>query len=237
MSVSKFKSASLDFSRALEEVWKLVRRTNKYVDETMPWVLAKEEKDKERLDTVLYNLSESLRIISILIKPFMENTSNTIRKQIGISNPALWKDAKEWGILIEGSKVFSKNLMKKYDIGSLPVIDESSQVIGIVTDRDIVVRVFADILPMNTKVEDIMTHPVHTIIETAEVGEAISLMANKQVRRLPVVDNNHKLVGMISLGDLAVHQLTDGRAEIALKEISEPNTNPNRDLEVDDFPL
>ena len=128
-------------------------------------------------------------------------------------------------------------LMKKYDIGSLPVIDESSQVIGIVTDRDIVVRVFADILPMNTKVEDIMTHPVHTIIETAEVGEAISLMANKQVRRLPVVDNNHKLVGMISLGDLAVHQLTDGRAEIALKEISEPNTNPNRDLEVDDFPL
>ena len=90
---------------------------------------------------------------------------------------------------------------------------------------------------MNTKVEDVMTHPVHTIIETAEVGEAISLMANKQVRRLPVVDNNHKLVGMISLGDLAVHQLTDGRAEIALKEISEPNTNPNRDLEVDDFPL
>ena len=131
----------------------------------------------------------------------------------------------------------ASRLMKKYDIGSLPVIDESSQVIGIVTDRDIVVRVFADILPMNTKVEDIMTHPVHTIIETAEVGEAISLMANKQVRRLPVVDNNHKLVGMISLGDLAVHQLTDGRAEIALKEISEPNTNPNRDLEVDDFPL
>ena len=127
--------------------------------------------------------------------------------------------------------------MKKCHIGSLPVIDESSQVIGIVTDRDIVVRVFADILPMNTKVEDIMTHPVHTIIETAEVGEAISLMANKQVRRLPVVDNNHKLVGMISLGDLAVHLLTDGRAEIALKEISEPNTNPNRDLEVDDFPL
>ena len=131
----------------------------------------------------------------------------------------------------------ASRLMKKYDIGSLPVIDESSQVIGIVTDRDIVVRVFADILPMNTKVEDIMTHPVHTIIETAEVGEAISLMANKQVRRLPVVDNNHKLVGMISLGDLAVHQLTDGRAEIALKEISEPNSNPNRDWEVDDFPL
>lgn len=101
----------LDFSRALEEIWKLVRRTNKYVDETMPWVLAKEEKDKDRLDTVLYNLSESLRIISILIKPFMENTSNIIREQIGISNPALWKDAKEWGILIEGSKVSKGNII------------------------------------------------------------------------------------------------------------------------------
>lgn len=127
--------------------------------------------------------------------------------------------------------------MKKYNVGSIPVIDESSQVVGIITDRDIVVRVFADILPMNTKVSEVMTHPVHTIIETAEVGEAISLMADKQVRRLPVVDNNSKLVGMISLGDLAIHQLTDGRAEIALKEISEPNTNPNQDLEVDDFPL
>ena len=131
----------------------------------------------------------------------------------------------------------ASRLMKKYDIGSIPVIDESSQVIGIVTDRDIVVRVFADIMPMNTKVDEIMTHPVHIIIETAEVGEAISLMADKQIRRLPVVDAQNKLVGMISLGDLAVHQLTDGRAGIALKEISEPNTNPNCDLEVDDFPL
>ncbi len=131
----------------------------------------------------------------------------------------------------------ASRLMKKYNIGSLPVIDDQSTVIGIVTDRDVVIRVFADILPMSTKIEDVMTSPVYTIEETAEVGAAISLMADKQVRRLPVVDSDQKLVGMISLGDLAIHQLTDGRAEIALKEISEPNTNPNRDLEVDDFPL
>ncbi len=62
-------------------------------------------------------------------------------------------------------------------------------------------------------------------------------MADKQVRRLPVTDDEGRLVGMITLGDLAIHQLTDGRAEIALKEISEPCTNPNCDLEVDDFPL
>ncbi len=131
----------------------------------------------------------------------------------------------------------ASRLMKKYNIGSLPVIDDQSTVIGIVTDRDIVIRVFADILPMSTKIGDVMTSPVYTIEETAEVGAAISLMADRQVRRLPVVDSEKKLVGMISLGDLAIHQLTDGRAEIALKEISEPNTNPNRDLEVDDFPL
>lgn len=131
----------------------------------------------------------------------------------------------------------ASRLMKKHNIGSIPVIDEDSKVIGLITDRDIVIRVFADILPMNTKVESVMTKPVFTIEQTEEVGAAISLMADKQVRRLPVVDHEQKLVGMISLGDLAVHQLTDGRAEIALKEISEPNTNPNRDLEVDDFPL
>ncbi len=95
----------LDFSRGLEEIWKLIRRTNKYVDETMPWILAREEDDKPRLDAVLYNLSESLRIVSILIKPFMENTSLEIRKQLGILEEAKWEDTKEWGILKVGSKV------------------------------------------------------------------------------------------------------------------------------------
>lgn len=140
-------------------------------------------------------------------------------------------------LTINETVLTASRLMKKYNIGSLPVINEDSKVIGVVTDRDIVIRVFADILPMSTKIEKVMTSPVFTIEESAEVGTAISLMADKQVRRLPVVDSEQHLVGMISLGDLAIHQLTDGRAETALKEISEPNTNPNRDLEVDDFPL
>lgn len=94
----------LNFSNAIEEIWKLIRRTNKYVDETMPWILAKEE-DKARLDTVLYNLSESLRITSILIKPFMDKTSAEIRKQLGILEVAKWDDAKEWGLIKEATKV------------------------------------------------------------------------------------------------------------------------------------
>ncbi len=99
------KMDKLNYSGALEEIWKLIRRTNKYVDETRPWELAKKGK-KERLNTVLYNLCESLRIISILIKPFMERTSNKITKQLGgdVANIS-WKAAKKWGNTPKGQKV------------------------------------------------------------------------------------------------------------------------------------
>ncbi len=131
----------------------------------------------------------------------------------------------------------ASRLMKKLNIGCLPVLDDHSKVIGIVTDRDIVIRVFADILPMNTKVDSIMTSPVVTVCETDEIGMTITKMSENQVRRLPVVDESANLVGMISLGDLAIHQLTDERSQVALKEISEPHVDPNPDLDVDDFPL
>ena len=62
------------FNMALEAIWVLVRRANKYIDETTPWILAKEEASKPRLDTVLHNLAESIRIISVLISPFMPAT-------------------------------------------------------------------------------------------------------------------------------------------------------------------
>lgn len=94
----------LNFSNALEEIWKLIRRTNKYVDETMPWILAKDG-NTERLDTVLYNLSESLRIVSILIQPFMVRTSDEIRKQLGVEGAVNWEDAKTWGLLKEGTNL------------------------------------------------------------------------------------------------------------------------------------
>jgi len=128
-------------------------------------------------------------------------------------------------------------LMRKFDIGVLPIIDEFSQVIGVLTDRDLVIRGLVQELATDTPVKEIMTQPVYTINECEPVGAAISLMSDKQVRRLPVVDKRNQLTGIISLRNLATLQLTDERAGIALKEISEPSTNPNRDLEVDDFPL
>ena len=63
------------FSNALAEIWKLIARTNKYIDETMPWVLGKDESKRARLATVIYNLCEVLRIISILLTPFMPSTT------------------------------------------------------------------------------------------------------------------------------------------------------------------
>ena len=82
------------FNMALEDIWTVVRRANKYIDETMPWVLARDEKDKPRLDNVLHNLAEAIRIVSVLIEPFMHTTSGKIRKQLGLwyAEP-VWADA------------------------------------------------------------------------------------------------------------------------------------------------
>lgn len=83
-----------EFNLALEEIWIVVRRANKYIDENTPWILAKDEADKPRLDTVLHNLAETLRIVSVLIYPFMHTTSNEIRKQLGLwYADVAWEDA------------------------------------------------------------------------------------------------------------------------------------------------
>ena len=97
----------LQFSAALADIWKTISRTNKYIDETMPWKLAKDENGKERLAEVLYNLAESLRIISILIQPFMPETPEKIWQQLGISDKKAieWESAKKWGGYPEGSRV------------------------------------------------------------------------------------------------------------------------------------
>ena len=88
------------FSNALGEIWKLIARSNKYIDETMPWVLGKDESKKARLATVLYNLCECLRIISILITPFMPQTAPKIQEQIGAKGDELsYEAAARWGIL------------------------------------------------------------------------------------------------------------------------------------------
>lgn len=102
----------LQFSTALSEIWKAVSRTNKYIDETMPWVLAKNEANRARLAQVMYNLAESLRIVAILLQPFMPETPEKIWSQLGIDDGSLveWDKSKQWGLYP------SKASVKKGDV-------------------------------------------------------------------------------------------------------------------------
>ncbi|MDR0817447.1 MAG: methionine--tRNA ligase [Clostridiales Family XIII bacterium] len=87
---------NFEFNHALEEIWALIARSNKYIDETRPWVLAKDDSQADRLTAVLYNLAETLRIISVLIQPFLHHSSEEIRKQLGLADDEkiLWEDAR-----------------------------------------------------------------------------------------------------------------------------------------------
>ena len=76
---------AVDFPRALDAVWNIISRTNKYIDETAPWVLAKEDGDKEQLAAVMAHLAASLRVVAHLVQPFMMTTSNAIMGQLGLS--------------------------------------------------------------------------------------------------------------------------------------------------------
>jgi len=99
---------NMDINAAIKQVWALISRTNKYIDETAPWALAKDPAKKARLNTVLYNLAETLRIVTILISPFMPNTAPKIWQQLGIvcdfSTVSLG-EAQGWGRLAAGTKV------------------------------------------------------------------------------------------------------------------------------------
>lgn len=95
----------MDINAAIKVVWALISRTNKYIDETAPWALAKDEAKHSRLNTVLYNLAETLRIIAILITPFMPVTGPKIWGQLGLTTDfkaVTLEDVKGWGKLPAG---------------------------------------------------------------------------------------------------------------------------------------
>jgi CBS domain-containing protein len=110
--------------------------------------------------------------------------------------------------------------MKTQNIGSVPVCN-NGKVVGILTDRDIVIREIAEGKnTMASKAEDVMTKEVSTVSSSSDIHEAAKLMSDRQIRRLPVVDNGN-LVGMLAIGDIAVrNKLVDNAGE-ALGQISE----------------
>ena len=111
--------------------------------------------------------------------------------------------------------------MKDLNVGAIPIIDEG-RLVGMITDRDIVIRGIAEKNPGSTKVEEIMSDHLVTVTAETTTNEAAQLMAEHQIRRLPVVEGEN-LIGIVSLGDFATNQLTDEQAGDALSDISEQN--------------
>ena len=110
-------------------------------------------------------------------------------------------------------------LMRDGDMGAVPVV-ENGKLVGIVTDRDIVVRAIADGLEASVPVGEVMTAEVYSVSENDFVFEAIRLMGDRQVRRVPIVNETGELVGIIAMADVALE--TEDEREIAetLEEIS-----------------
>ena len=131
------KMDNMLFSDALVEIWNVIRRTNKYIDETQPWVLCKDESKKAELANALYNVAEAIRIVSILIQPFMPLTPVKIWEQLNIpAEMTEWESTKTWGVLPaelavqKGETLFPRIDMKK-ELAELEAAIKASQAASI----------------------------------------------------------------------------------------------------------
>ena len=117
-------------------------------------------------------------------------------------------------------------LMKSGNIGSIPVIEneQTQKLVGIVTDRDLALKIIAEGRDAkSTKVEVVMTHKVITCHADDDLQKALSAMAEHQLRRIPVVDNDHRIVGIIAQADVATRAGQPEKTAEMVKEISQAN--------------
>ena len=112
-------------------------------------------------------------------------------------------------------------LMSELDIGAVPV-EDNDRLVGMITDRDIAVRAIAEGRGPDTKVSEVMTRDIKYCFDDQSIDEVTRNMGDLQVRRLPVVNRDKRLVGILSLGDLAVEQQWADEAGDALSQISQP---------------
>jgi methionyl-tRNA synthetase len=144
-TVAKYEEAmeKMEFSVALTSIWQLVSRSNKYIDETQPWTLAKSEERKDELASVMVHLAESLRRTAILLQPFLTVTPNGIFQQLGVNDEELksWESLDTFGVIPNGTKVSKGNpLFPRLEIaeevefirakmgGSAPIVEEKQEV-------------------------------------------------------------------------------------------------------------
>ena len=113
--------------------------------------------------------------------------------------------------------------MNDIDTGAMPVVDDG-QIVGIITDRDIVLRVVGEERGFDTRVSEVMTTDVQTCRDDASIADVIYQMQDKQVRRILIVDDKQALTGIVSLGDVA-QEASARKAGAILEEISEAPAN------------
>ena len=113
-------------------------------------------------------------------------------------------------------------MMEEHDIGMLPVCD-GSRLLGAITDRDLVIRGMSKGYdPLTTKVKDVMTPEVCYCFEDDDLEEVAQMMEDRQIRRIPILDSNKRLVGIVSLGDFAVRSRAPKVTEEVLERVSQP---------------
>lgn len=116
-------------------------------------------------------------------------------------------------------------IMRDADTGVVPVVD-GKRIIGLITDRDIVVRGIAEGKDIsNVRVNELMTKSVRSVREDSPVNEVLNMMSSAEIRRMPVVNRNDEIVGIVSIGDIATDTNQAGKVGRALEEISEAPPN------------
>lgn len=111
--------------------------------------------------------------------------------------------------------------MKKLDVGFLPVVD-NGKISGVVTDRDIIIRAVANHKnPEEAKVKDCMSSKASCCFEDDDIQKAVNLMEDKQIRRLPIINRQNKLVGVVTIGDLAIQAHNQKLSGEVIEKISE----------------
>lgn len=176
-----------NFTQALESVWEIIRFSNKYIDLTEPWKLAKDSEKKERLSLVLYNLVDSFRIVSILISPIMPETAEKILFKIGLKNDHL----------------NSKNTK----IGILPDIEKVS--IGEPIYQRIDIEKWNKVIIMKNKEEEVMEDNVISLIDFEDFSK-VDLRVAKILEAEDVKKSKKLLKLQLDLGELGKRQIVAG---------------------------
>jgi CBS domain-containing protein len=129
-------------------------------------------------------------------------------------------------VMERDSIVEAARIMKREDAGVVPVVDADRKLIGMITDRDMVVRLVAEGRnPLDCKVNEAMTKHIRSVSEDASVDDVLGIMRSANVRRVPVCDKNDHIVGIVSMGDLAVETNEKGKVGDVVQDISEARPN------------